>query len=94
MRINSLSPLHLGVVAIEKGALGSPSTTVAKYWQIKNIYDANVSLCKTPVTMSARDLIKENGFTLKMKISIWYSVENMTDADYADELTLPANTSA
>ena len=27
----ALSPLHLGVVAIEKGAFGSPSTTVANF---------------------------------------------------------------
>ena len=36
------------------------------------------------------DLIKENGFTLK-KTSRWYSVEKLTEADYADDLVLLAN---
>ena len=30
-------PLHLGVVAIEKGALGSPSTKVAKNFNFGDI---------------------------------------------------------
>ena len=31
MERSSAHPLHLGVVAIEKGAIGSPSSTVANF---------------------------------------------------------------
>ena len=35
-------PLHLGVVAIEKGAFGSPSTKVANYYTTKKTAKANI----------------------------------------------------
>ena len=38
------------------------------------------------------DLIKENGFTLKETRSRRYPIETMTDAHYADDLALLANT--
>ena len=37
------------------------------------------------------DLIKEKDFRLKKARSRWYSVETLTDADYADDLALFAN---
>ena len=40
------------------------------------------------------DWKKENGFTLKKAKSRWYPAETITDADYIDDLTLLANTSA
>ena len=36
-------PLHLGVVVFEKGAFGSPSTTVAQFIFIKNLKSENVA---------------------------------------------------
>ena len=41
-----------------------------------------------------RDLIKENGFTLKKARSRWYPTEIITDADYVEDLVLLANTLA
>ena len=38
--------------------------------------------------------MKENGFTLAKERSRWYSVQTITDADYADDITLLANTPA
>ena len=38
------------------------------------------------------DLMKENGVTLKKAWSKWYLTEIITDTDYADEITLLANT--
>ena len=38
------------------------------------------------------DLIKENSFTLKKERSRRYSVETITDPDYADDIALLANT--
>ena len=38
------------------------------------------------------DLIKENGFTLKKARSRWHPAETITDADYADDIALLANT--
>ena len=38
--------------------------------------------------------IKENSYPLKKTISRRYLAENMTDADYGDDLTLLANTPA
>ena len=40
------------------------------------------------------DLIKENGFTLKMTRNRQYPTETMTDANYADDLVLLKNTAA
>ena len=37
---------------------------------------------------------KENGFTFKKKKGRWYPSETMTNADYADDLVLLANTPA
>ena len=37
------------------------------------------------------DLIKENGFTIKMTRSKWYALENMSDADYIDDLVFLTN---
>ena len=36
--------------------------------------------------------MKENGFTLKKARSRWYLTETITDADYADDIALLANT--
>ena len=38
------------------------------------------------------DLIKENGITLKKGKSSWYPTKTITDADYADDIALLANT--
>ena len=42
-RERSSPPLHLGVVAIEKGAFGSPSTTVVNFIYAFNVYIVIVS---------------------------------------------------
>ena len=46
------------------------------------------------VLWMSTDLIKENSFTLKKISKRWYPTETMTDADYADDLALLANTPA
>ena len=44
-------------------------------------------------TSTSIDLIEENGFILKKKVkSKQYPVEIITDADYADDITLLVNT--
>ena len=44
---SSALPLHLGVVAIEKGAFESPSTTVANFtYIIKNIMNVENIVCQ------------------------------------------------
>ena len=51
-------------------------------------------LCLDYILWISIHLIKENGFTLKKTRSRQYLAETMTDADYADDLALLANTSA
>ena len=46
-------------------------------------------MLKTPI-----DKIKENGFELTKKRSIRYPAKTITDADYADDIAIPANTPA
>ena len=50
-------------------------------------------ICLNCVIQMSIDLIKQNGFTLKKTRSRIYPVEIITDADYADDLVLLANTS-
>ena len=51
-------------------------------------------ICLGYVLQRSLDLIKENGFTLKKNPEVrWYPAETITDADYADDLALLANTS-
>ena len=48
-------PLHLNVVAIERGAFESLSTKVDNFTVLfRNIYNANLCLWKTPVTMAKK----------------------------------------
>ena len=50
-------------------------------------------ICLDYVLWISIDLIKENGVVLKKTTkSIQYAAETMTDADYADDLVLLANT--
>ena len=44
------------------------------------------------IPYQSRDLIKENGFTLKMARSRRYPGEPITDADYTDDIVLLTNT--
>ena len=57
---SSALPLHLCVVVIEKGAFGSPSTTVTNF-----TYIYTHIICLDNVLRTSIDLMKENGFTLK-----------------------------
>ena len=50
-------------------------------------------ICLNYVLWISIDLIKENSLTLKTR-SRWYPAETMTDADYANDLVLLANTPA
>ena len=49
-------------------------------------------ICLDYVLRMSIDLMKENGFTLAKAKIIWYSVKAITDADYADDIALRANT--
>ena len=49
-------------------------------------------ICLDHVLWMSIDLMKENGFTLKKERSRWYSAQTLTDADYADDIALQANT--
>ena len=44
------------------------------------------------VLRTSIDKIRENGFMLKKKRSRWYPAKTITDADYADDIALLANT--
>ena len=49
-------------------------------------------ICQDYVLRTWIDKIKENGFELTKKRSKRYSVKTITDADYADDITILANT--
>ena len=51
-------------------------------------------ICLDEVLRTSIDLIKENGFILKKARSRQYPAETTTDADYADDIVLLANTPA
>ena len=51
-------------------------------------------ICLDNILWMSIDLIKENGFKLKMKSSKHHPVETMTDTDYADDLAFFTNTPA
>ena len=44
------------------------------------------------VLQTSIDLMKENDFTWKKARSLWYPAQTITDADYADDIVLLANT--
>ena len=46
------------------------------------------------VLRKSLDLMKENGFKRAKERSRWYPAQTITDADYADDIELPANTPA
>ena len=49
-------------------------------------------ICLDYIFRTSIDLMKVNGFTLKKTRSRWYPAETITDADYADDIALLANT--
>ena len=49
-------------------------------------------ICLDYVLRTSIDKIRENGFELKMKRSRRYPAKTITDADYADDIALQANT--
>ena len=49
-------------------------------------------ICQDYVLQTLIDLVKENGFTLKKVRNRQYPAQTITDADYADDITLLANT--
>ena len=49
-------------------------------------------ICLDYVLRTSIDKIRENGFELKKKRSRRYSAKTITDADYADDIALLANT--
>ena len=51
-------------------------------------------LCLDYVLQTSIDLMKENGFMLVKKKSRRYPAQTVTDADYADDIALLANTLA
>ena len=51
-------------------------------------------MCLDYVLKTSIDKIKENGFELKKKRSRRYSAKTITDADYADDIAILANTPA
>ena len=50
-------------------------------------------ICLDYILRTSIDLMKENGYTLAKARSKRYSVQTITDADYADDIVLLANTS-
>ena len=73
------SSLHLGVVAIEKGAFGSPSTAVTNFTLLTNIYIyiyiyiyICVCVCVC-VCAHARKQNKSDTYVLKFLLSRWVS---------------------
>ena len=51
-------------------------------------------ICLDYLVRTSVDLMKENGFTLAKTRSRRYPARTITDADYADDIALLANTSA
>ena len=51
-------------------------------------------ICLDYVLRTPIDLMKENGCTLAKARSKIHPVQTITDADYADDIALPANTTA
>ena len=51
-------------------------------------------ICLDSVLRTSIVLMKENGFTLEKARSRLYSTQTITDADYADDIALLANTHA
>ena len=51
-------------------------------------------ICLDYVLRTSIDKIKENGFELTKKRSRWYPAKTITDADYADDIAILANTSS
>ena len=49
-------------------------------------------ICLDYVFRTSIDKIRENGFKLTKKRSRWYPVKTITDADYADDIVILANT--
>ena len=49
-------------------------------------------ICLDYVLWTSLDLRKENSFTVKRQRTRWYPAETITDADYADDIALLANT--
>ena len=51
-------------------------------------------ICLDYVPRTSIDKMKENGFKLTKEKSRWYPAQTITDADYADDIALLANTPA
>ena len=51
-------------------------------------------ICLDYVLRTSSDIIKENGFELTKKRSKRYSAKTITDADYANDIAILANTPA
>ena len=51
-------------------------------------------ICLDYVLRTSIDLMKENGFSLVKEWSRWYPAQTIMEADYADDITLLANSPA
>ena len=51
-------------------------------------------ICLNYVFQTSTDLMKENSFKLAKERSRRYTAQTITEADYADDIALPANTPA
>ena len=77
------------VTSVLKGDTLAQGFWKAIHWPNKHLKYSSIIFFITSI-----DLIKENGLTLRNTRSRRYPAENITDADYADDLVLLANTPA
>ena len=57
-------PLHLGVVAIEKGAFGSPSTTVANFTYLQQVTSSTWTVMVTHCKLACTKILQNFWLTL------------------------------
>ena len=79
---------------VKKSASRMETETTSSLLQEDTLAPYQFIICLDYVLRTIIDLMKENGFKLVKEISKRYPTQTITDANYADDITLLANTSA
>ena len=81
-RERSSAPLHLGVVAIEKGAFGSHSTTVANFTYLYRIIKVVQDVVNLQCSLNREPMLHMIELVNKIVLSINYSMNGEGGIDH------------